>query len=239
MSRLLSRLPVWRVMLVADPEVRWLLPAVRLRPVWRRAGHVRATPAVRSVGVAGLGDSRFTVAMEARTQIELVSHTDAAASHRSRAPGSEKRLGQLFERFITSVRRQSRHRGQAHRRLDAGRIVGRGTRSSAAGDRATGLRVAGRVRIAGTPLLQAVRSGDRPPPRPSALLWRWIRRNRAPPGVSRLPAPAADLAARYEQEKRRCPRLSPHRPDAYTDCKSRWIKTVEAEALRCRGSSPP
>jgi GrpB-like predicted nucleotidyltransferase (UPF0157 family) len=45
------------------------------------------------------------------------------------------------------------------------------------------------------------------------------------------------LAALYEQEKRRCRDAHPEDTDAYTDCKSRWIKAVEAEALRWKRGS--
>lgn len=46
-----------------------------------------------------------------------------------------------------------------------------------------------------------------------------------------------ELAALYEQEKRRCRDCHPDDTDAYTDCKSQWIKAVEAQALRWRVGS--
>ena len=40
-----------------------------------------------------------------------------------------------------------------------------------------------------------------------------------------------DLAALYEQEKRRCRGSHPDDTAAYTECKGRWIKDIEAQAL--------
>jgi GrpB-like predicted nucleotidyltransferase (UPF0157 family) len=43
-----------------------------------------------------------------------------------------------------------------------------------------------------------------------------------------------DLAALYEQLKRRCRDAHPNDSDAYTDCKTEWIRAVEAEAIAWR-----
>lgn len=39
------------------------------------------------------------------------------------------------------------------------------------------------------------------------------------------------LAANYDREKQRCRRLHPEDSHAYGDCKSDWIRSVEAQAL--------
>jgi GrpB-like predicted nucleotidyltransferase (UPF0157 family) len=40
-----------------------------------------------------------------------------------------------------------------------------------------------------------------------------------------------DIARAYEEEKARCQTLHPDNTHDYSDCKDRWIKTIEAEAL--------
>ena len=41
-----------------------------------------------------------------------------------------------------------------------------------------------------------------------------------------------ELAHDYQQMKRTCADKHPHDSNAYTDCKDRWIKLIEAEALK-------
>jgi GrpB-like predicted nucleotidyltransferase (UPF0157 family) len=49
----------------------------------------------------------------------------------------------------------------------------------------------------------------------------------------------AELATLYELEKRRCCDCHPDDTDACAECKSPWIKAVEAEARQWRRRSRP